>query len=78
MQVTIAGEVLRVSHAGGEVAVHARRAGRFQRSIDPAHFAGVAGCGTPARAAEANTTAASEPALLRPLAEYERLAGGSW
>jgi hypothetical protein len=73
VRVTIAGDGLRVSHAGDEGAVHARRAGRFQRIIDPAPFAGVVGCGAPA-----SPTAASEPALLRPLAEYERLAGGSW
>jgi hypothetical protein len=80
VQITIASNVLRVGHAGREVAVHARRADRFQRVIDldPAHFAGVAGCRAPARGAAANTRAAGEPALLRPLAEYERLAGGGW
>jgi hypothetical protein len=29
-------------------------------------------------AAPAAATVAPEPALLRPLAEYERLVGGSW
>jgi transposase len=79
VRVTLAGAVLRVSHAGAEVAVHVRRAGRCQRIIDPAHFAGVVGFGAPAGGANgAVPEIASAPALLRPLAEYERLAGGSW
>ena len=36
-------EALRVVHAGREVAVHAREAGRRQRVVDTAHFEGVAG-----------------------------------
>jgi hypothetical protein len=75
VRVTIAGELLRVSHGAAEVAVHARRAGRCQRIVDPAHFQGVAGFGAPIRQTPA---AAGEPALLRPLAEYERLVGGGW
>lgn len=81
VRVTLAGDVLRVSHAGGEAAVHTRRSGRRQRSIDPAHFAGVVGFGAPARAVNAAAAVANsavEPALLRPLAEYERLVGGGW
>jgi hypothetical protein len=60
--------------------MHVRRSGRRQRSIDPAHFAGVVGFGAPARteAVAAVAAAASEPALLRPLSEYERLVGGGW
>jgi len=81
VRVRIVGGLLRVSHGAAEVAVHARRAGRCQRIVDPAHFRGVAGFGGAVRqapAAPAVATVAPEPALLRPLAEYERLVGGSW
>jgi transposase len=81
VRVTIVGGLLRVSHGAAEVAVHARRAGRCQRIVDPAHFRGVAGSGGPVRqvpAAAAVATPVPEPALLRPLAEYERLVGGGW
>src|SRR5499427_2290853 len=37
------GEKVRVSHAGREVAVHQRSTDRFQRRVDPLHFAGVVG-----------------------------------
>ncbi|MGH7118336.1 MAG: IS21 family transposase [Acetobacteraceae bacterium] len=83
--VAIMGEELRISHAGREVAIHQQRAGRRQRAIDPAHFEGVAG--SHARATGPITVAAAndaEPAgsvavtLLRPLAEYEAVAGGNW
>ena len=43
VRVAITGEMLRVSHAGREVAAHPRQAGRRQRLVDPAHFEGVAG-----------------------------------
>jgi hypothetical protein len=78
--------VVRISHAGREVAVHAACAGRRERAVDPAHFEGVAGArggeaggvvaGPPASAASPGGTPA--PALLRPLAEYEAAAGGAW
>lgn len=75
VRVVITGDHLRINHADIEVAVHERRLGRFERVVDPAHFAGVAGFGgkvmTPSPAAE-------EPALLRPLVEYERIVGGAW
>ncbi|HEX8168518.1 MAG TPA: IS21 family transposase [Beijerinckiaceae bacterium] len=86
VRVTITGEMLRVSHAGREVAVHARQAGRRQRLVDPAHFEGVAGFRAkvvrPAVIAADLSLAAEEepspPALLRPLAEYEALIGGGF
>ncbi|MBV9153782.1 MAG: hypothetical protein JO204_18610 [Alphaproteobacteria bacterium] len=43
VRVTLAGGMLRVSHAGREVAVHQRYVGRFERIIDPLHFEGVVG-----------------------------------
>ena len=79
VRVVIAGDQLRISHAGREVAVHQRRIGRFQRVVDPLHFDGVVGSGprAPAQIAAVCDTIAS-PELLRPLLEYERLVGGRW
>jgi microsomal epoxide hydrolase len=66
-----------IRHAGQEVAAHAETAGRRQRVVDPAHFHGVVGAARPAAAAP-QAARPSEPALLRPLAEYESVAGGGW
>jgi hypothetical protein len=76
VRVIVAEGRARIQHAGAEVAVHAETAGRRQRVIDPRHFHGVAGAAPPAPAAP--PAAAPQPALLRPLAEYERIAGGAW
>ena len=75
--------MLRVRHAGQEVAVHRRCAGRFERIVDPLHFEGVVGFRTKASGGATNAATAIEPdppesELLRPLIEYERLAGGRW
>jgi transposase len=77
VQVMVCGGQVRISHAGQEVAVHAETAGRRQRIVDPAHFHGVAGVARPVVGALPASTA-PPPALLRPLAEYERAAGGGW
>ena len=75
VRVTVTAEALRVVHAGREVAVHAREAGRRQRVVDTAHFEGVAGFRSRIiRLPEPE----EEPALLRPLAEYEALIGGGF
>jgi transposase len=76
--VTVSGGRVRICHAGREVALHGESAGRRQRVVEPAHFAGVAGFGGPAVAPQPQAPPAAEPALLRPLAEYERLVGGGW
>ena len=79
VRVVIAGDTLRVNHAGREVALHQRRVGRFERVVDPRHFDGVVGFGAKAVldiAAAPETLSAAE--LLRPLVEYERLVGGRW
>jgi len=76
VRVVVAGDLLRVGHAGREVAVHHRRTGRFERVVDPAHFAGVVGFGSKARLATVPPPGADE--LLRPLLEYERAVGGRW
>jgi hypothetical protein len=76
VQVVVSGGQVRVLHAGQEVAVHAETPGRRQRIVDPAHFHGVAGVARSVGAAV--PAAAPPPALSRPLAEYELVAGGSW
>lgn len=77
VEVTVRDGRIRIRHAGQEVAAHAETAGRRQRVVDPAHFHGVAGAARPAAAAP-QAAGPSEPALLRPLAEYEIVAGGGW
>jgi transposase len=77
VEVTVGDGRVRIRHAGQEVAAHAETAGRRQRIVDPAHFHGVAGAARPAAAAP-QAAEPSEPALLRPLAEYEIVAGGGW
>lgn len=69
--VTVTGPELRVLHAGREVARHALRAGRKGRVTDPAHFAGIGRRPRPPAAEE-------PPPLLRPLSEYDAVAGGAW
>ena len=75
VQVTVAEGRIRVSYAGQEIAVHAVTAGRRQRIVDAAHLHGMAGT---ARPAPDVPVAEAMPSLLRPLAEYEQLAGGGW
>lgn len=66
------GEV-HIFHAGMEVARHDERRGRRERVLDPAHLIGVIAHdrGSPVTSAEVGE-------LLRPLAEYEQIAGGGW
>lgn len=75
VQVRVAEGRIRVSHAGQEIAVHAVTAGRRQRIVDAAHLHGVAGTARPVTDVP---PAEVVPSLLRPLAEYEQLAGGGW
>jgi transposase len=74
VRATVAAGRVRIDHQDVEVAVHPEVAGRRERVLDPRHFHGVAGVAPPASAA----AAAPEPALLRPLDEYERAIGGGW
>lgn len=79
VRVQIAGGRVRIEHAGDEVALHGERAGlRRQRVVDPAHFEGVAGFRAPVRSEVASSETTVAPTLLRPLVEYEELAGGSF
>jgi hypothetical protein len=77
--VVSAGEV-RVLHAGAEVARHGQRRGRRERAVDPAHLRGIVVGDAVARWREAalSTVTSAGADLLRPLAEYERAAGGAW
>jgi transposase len=79
VRVILAGGQLRISHAGREVAVHQRCAGRFERRVDPLHFDGVVGFRSAALVVPTPAAVAiADPELLRPLLEYERLVGGRW
>jgi transposase len=80
--VTISAGEVRVRHGTRTVAVHSQAQGRRQRIIDRTHLEGVAGRdGVVRRQATEGPPlfpAAPMPALLRPLAEYEAVAGGSF
>jgi len=79
VEVVVAEGRVRILHAGREVAVHGEVAGRRQRIREAGHFHGIAGLARPNAAEEAAAAAPpAAPTLLRPLAEYEDLAGGSW
>jgi len=78
VRVTIDRGSVRVLHGGREVAVHATLKGRHGRVVDDAHLTGVAGTKPrPVRPVEA-ANIETRPVLLRPLAEYEAVAGGSF
>ena len=78
VQVVVADGRVRIVHRGTEMAMHAETTGRRQRILDPAHFHGVAGVARPVCAVQLAAVALPEPALLRPLAEYEQVVGGGW
>lgn len=82
VRVLVTVKTVRITHAGVEVACHRRSAGRRGRITDRAHFDGVAGAaGRVIRATtetDGDTVAIPTAALLRPLAEYEAVAGGAW
>ncbi|MDH5256346.1 MAG: IS21 family transposase, partial [Gammaproteobacteria bacterium] len=77
VRVEITAGRLRVLHGNREVAAHAQRLGRRERAIDPRHFEGVAGVAARPVLPPPDAMAATS-ALLRPLAEYEAVAGGGW
>jgi len=76
--VTVAAGEVRIRHGVRVVAVHPQEQGRRQRVIDLAHLEGVAGRDGAVRRAAVETPSIdpAPPALLRPLAEYEAVAGG--
>jgi transposase len=77
VQVVVQGGRVIVRHAGTVVADHPLCAGRRQRIVDRAHLDGVVGAAGPVHS-EPKLTVTPPPALLRPLAEYEAVAGGGW
>lgn len=79
VSVLVAGTELRVTHAGQEVAHHRLRTGRRARIVDRAHFEGITGGPLGRMAPPPEPDAATAPSeLLRPLSEYEAVAGGAW
>jgi transposase len=83
VRVLVDAETVRVQHAGREVAVHERRTGKRERAREAAHFDGVRGFGARVQPVAAEGALPVLPALtpsplLRPLAEYEALAGGAF
>ena len=80
--VMVGGGQIRVHHAGIEVACHEQRLGRRERAVDRAHLHGIVPRRPdPARDTEikaASPTMLPRTELLRPLAEYEQVAGGGW
>ena len=78
----VSGAKVRIHHAGVEVACHDKRLGRRERAVDRAHLHGIVS----GRREDGGTgaDAALLPAvlpgteLLRPLSEYEQVAGGGW
>jgi hypothetical protein len=80
VRITVSNRMLRIHHGGREVAVHAELPGRYGRAVDDTHLAGLVGS-MPRPAVKAAAPVSSPvaiPALLRPLAEYEAVAGGSF
>jgi len=77
VRVVVAGGRVSIEHRGQEVAAHPETAGRRQRLVEPAHFAGIAPM-RPAPVAIAPIPPPTSAELLRPLDEYERLVGGGW
>ena len=83
VSVVVSNSAVRVRHAGAEVACHQQRRGRRERAVDRAHLHGVLARGPDAPSQCGDTPAMPDAALpgtdlLRPLAEYEQVAGGGW
>jgi transposase len=79
VRVVVSGGEVRVSHAGAEVARHGQRRGRRERAVDRAHLRGiVVGDRGGPRSDGVVDVVGPGADLLRPLAEYEQVAGGGW
>ena len=83
VSVVVSNGAVRVRHAGAEVAYHQQRRGRRERAVDRAPLHGVLTRdpdvpGQPGHAPAMPDAALPGTDLLRPLAEYEQVAGGGW
>ncbi|WP_246413466.1 Mu transposase domain-containing protein [Methylobacterium brachythecii] len=78
VRVTVGSELIRVHHGGREVAVHAELKGRHGRVVDDRHLAGLVGSRERPIKVVPSPSLPAISALLRPLAEYEAVAGGSF
>lgn len=83
VSVMVSGGQVRIHHAGAEVACHDKRHGRHERVVDRAHLHGIVS--RLADRADDTETDGAPPLLtlhgielLRPLADYEQVAGGGW
>jgi transposase len=78
VSVLVCGGEVRILHAGAEIARHAERHGRRERSVMTAHLRGIVDAKKDVVSAVPPAVLAPGSALLRPLSEYEQAAGGSW
>ena len=79
VRAAVAGGRVTIRHGEQEVAFHPELAGRRQRQIDPAHLQGIVLARPRVPPSDPpQETPPPDPALLRPLAEYEELVGGAW
>jgi hypothetical protein len=78
VRATVTDGTVRIYYGSQQVAVHPACAGRRQRSVDPAHFDGLAGLQSSYPRPSDLTSMHVAPALLRSLGEYEALLGGGF
>lgn len=79
VSVIVSGGEVQVLHAGVQVARHVQRRGRRERVVEMAHLRGIVVGDTGTRLMADGTPMMLPIAdLLRPLAEYEQVAGGRW
>jgi hypothetical protein len=78
VRVEVAEGLVRIFHAGVVVAGHDERRGRRERVIDAAHLVGIIAHDCAAMGLPDAERPAPAGELLRPLSEYERVAGGAW
>jgi len=77
VSVMVSGDEVRILQSGTEVARHRQRRGQRERAVDAAHLRGIVVGDTDAQRRDGATPRLPPGAdLLRPLAEYERVAGG--
>ena len=80
VSVVVDADEVRIHHARAGVACHDRRLGRRERAVDRDHLHGIVRSRLDRSDGAETSPAAPLPgiALLRPLAEYELVAGGGW